>query len=277
MTSIFIDEHLCIMDGACVKECPFDLIQFQGENGYPGMIPGGERGCIACGHCIAVCSHGALRHTLLNMDDCPIIDDAFAVNKEQARQFLRARRSIRRFQKRTVEKEKIEELIGIAAFAPNAGNLQLLEWQVFTDRNSIKSLASLAIDWIRHELAKGPAASGPSFLPLVLAGWEAGKDTILWDAPVLIFVSAPRKTRFGLVDLSLALSYLELYAPALGLGTCWAGLLQHAMLSWPPAREHLGITEDRPHYYAMMLGYPDSRYYRMPIRKPARISWRSLP
>lgn len=277
MGLVIIDEQLCKKDGACVKECPFDLIQFQDENGYPGMIPGGERGCIACGHCMAVCPHGALRHTLLSPDDCPIIDDAFAVSKEQAWQFLRTRRSIRRFQKRPVEKEKIEELIGAAAYAPSAGNLQLLEWQVFSDQNSIKDLAGLAIDWLRHELAKGPAASGPSFLPFVLAGWEAGKDTILWDAPVLIHVTAPRKTRFGMVDLSLALSYLELYAPVLGLGTCWAGLLQHALLSWTPSREFLGITDERPHFYCMMLGYPDSRYYRMPSRKQARISWRALP
>ena len=277
MALIMIDEHKCKMDGACVKECPFDLIQFQGENGYPGMIPGGERGCIACGHCVAVCPHDALRHALLDPDDCPPINDALAISKEQAWQFLRARRSIRRFQKRPVEREKIEELIGAAAYAPSAGNLQLLEWQVFTDQTTIKALAGLAIEWIRHGLAQSPALPGPSFLPYVLAGWEAGKDTILWDAPVLLFVSAPRRTRFGMVDLSLALSYLELYAPALGLGTCWAGLLQHALLSWQPAREYLGITDGRPHYYAMMLGYPDTRYYRMPPRKQPRISWRSLP
>lgn len=272
MGLIIIDENKCKKDGACIKECPFSLIQFRGS--YPDMVIGGERACISCGHCVAVCPHSALSHKRVPLDDCLTIKDELAVSREQTLQFLRSRRSIRCFKEIPVEKEKIKELIEVASYAPTAGNLQLLEWQILINKDKIKELAGIAIEWVRYELEKGFGGSGPSFLPHVLAGWEAGNDTILWNAPVLVVVSAPQKTRFGMVDLSLALSYLELAAPSFGLGTCWAGMLQHALLSWPPAREYLGIPRERPHFYSMMLGYRKSRYYRLPSRKIPNIKWR---
>jgi nitroreductase len=42
---------------------------------------------------------------------------------------------------------------------------------------------------------------------------------------VLVVASAPKEATNGMVDVTLALSYLDLLAPTMGLGTCWAGLL----------------------------------------------------
>ena len=67
-----------------------------------------------------------------------MIDEAKAV------QFLRSRRSIRLFKDKPVEKEKIQGLIEIARYAPTAGNSQLVEWLVFSDRNTVKEFAKLA-------------------------------------------------------------------------------------------------------------------------------------
>jgi len=51
--------------------------------------------------------------------------------------------------------------------------------------------------------------------------------------------------RNGMVDVTLALSYLELGATGLGLGTCWAGLVQGAVFSLPQLKKELGIPERR--------------------------------
>jgi nitroreductase len=77
-----------------------------------------------------------------------------------------------------------------------------------------------------------------------------------------------------MVNLSLALSYLELAAPGLGLGTCWAGLLQGALLSHQPVRELVGIAEGHSHHYPMMVGYPKVKYHRLPERRQPRIDWK---
>ena len=77
-----------------------------------------------------------------------------------------------------------------------------------------------------------------------------------------------------MVEVALALCYFELAAPRLGLGTCWAGLLQGALLTSAPLRRMVGIPEGHPHHYPMMVGITKSKYYRLPERKAPRITWK---
>ena len=274
MELLNVDEKKCKKDKICVTECPFGILEMNKINGYPQLVPEGETICNACGHCVAVCPHDALNHKYVPIEESPVIEKGLAVTEAQAVQFLRSRRSIRRFKDKPVEKETIQRLIEIARYAPTARNAQLLEWTVITNKVELRELAKLTVDWIRHDLEKNPEQPRASYFPLVVAAWDAGNDMILRDAPALIVASAPEDSAFGLVDLSLALSYLELMAPTLGLGTCWAGLLEGALLHSPPARKTLGLSDDRPHHYPMMLGYPASHYLRLPQRRRPKITWR---
>jgi nitroreductase len=110
-------------------------------------------------------------------------------------------------------------------------------------------------------------------MPLLVAAWDMGFDAILHSAPSLIIATAPKEDPTGMVDLTLALCYLELAAPSLGLGTCWAGLLEGALLSQKTLRNTIGITT-QPHYFPMMIGYPTVKYYRLPERKKPKITWK---
>ena len=77
-----------------------------------------------------------------------------------------------------------------------------------------------------------------------------------------------------MVDVPLALSYFELAAPKLGLGTCWAGLVYRAMKESSEVREAMGLPEGHPHYYPMMIGYPKPKYSRVPERNAPKITWK---
>lgn len=62
---------------------------------------------------------------------------------------------------------------------------------------------------------------------------------------------------------------------SIGLGTCWAGLLQGALLSLPSMKEIMGIPAGHLHHYPLMLGYPKLKSYsRLPERKPPKISFK---
>jgi len=274
MGLLTIDKEKCTKDGICAGECPRAIIQLQEGDGYPEMVPGGEETCMLCGHCVAVCPNGALSHANVPIEACPPIEKELAVNNEQAVQFLRSRRSIRFYQDKPVEKEKIQRLIEIARYAPTNSNTQLVEWLVFTDKEKVNELAGLAVDWMREVLKKDPQAAGAPYIPLVVAAWDAGYDAVLRNAPALVAAIAPEETRNGMVDLTVSLSYFELAAPSLGLGTCWAGLLQHPLLSYRPLKEAMGLPDGYPHHYPMMLGYPKFKYHRLPERKPPKITWR---
>ena len=144
MSLLIVDETKCKQDGFCVRDCPRSLIRLKGKESYPQLVPGGDQDCIICGHCVAVCPHGAMRHARLPFEDFSPIQKAQVIDEAKAVQFLRSRRSIRLFKDKPVEKEKIQGLIEIARYAPTAGNSQLVEWLVFSDRNTVKEFAKLA-------------------------------------------------------------------------------------------------------------------------------------
>jgi ferredoxin len=210
---LILDQTKCKKDKFCVEECPFNLIEMDKKNGYPKVIPNSEKICNSCGHCVAVCPHDALSHIYVPIEESPLIHKNLVINRAQTVQFLRSRRSIRQFKNTPVEKEKIEQLIEIARYAPTARNAQLLEWLVYTDKNEMRTLSGLAVDWIRDDIQKHNGVPSAPYYPLIVEAWDAGKDMILRDAPALVIVSAPKESVYGMVDLTLALSYLELSAP----------------------------------------------------------------
>jgi nitroreductase/NAD-dependent dihydropyrimidine dehydrogenase PreA subunit len=272
MGLITIDEQLCKKDGLCAAECPAAIIRLQ-EDGFPETVPGGEDVCLLCGHCVAVCPQGALSHVHCTREECPPINKKLVLHERQAVQFLRSRRSVRRYQDKPVEREKIQRLIEIARYAPTGSNSQLVEWLVVDDKSKIKSIVALTIDYLRRLLRENPQAMAIASLPRAVAAWDAGYDGVLRNAPALVVASAPKEAFNGMIDVTLALCYLDLMAPTLSLGTCWAGMLQSALHFSPSIKEALGVPAEHPHHYPMMLGYPKVKYYRLPERKPPKITY----
>jgi nitroreductase/NAD-dependent dihydropyrimidine dehydrogenase PreA subunit len=273
MGLLIIDENKCNKDGICANECPMVIIKLKDGNGFPEMVPGGEGICTKCGHCVAVCPSGALSHASVPIEKSPLIDKKLEISEEQAVQFLRSRRSVRLFKKQPVEREKLQRLIEIARYAPTGGNRQPLEWMVFTDEDRIRRIAGQTVEWMRKVMAKAPQ-SVPPYFPLIIRAWDMGHNAVTWSAPVLVLASAPKETNSGMVDVALALSYLDLAAPKLGLATCWAGLVEGALQGSAALRESVGLPDRRPYHYPMMVGYPERKYTRLPERKAPKITWK---
>jgi len=271
MSLLIIDQEKCKKDEFCIRECPAVIIRFSAVDGYPELVEGGDLACIRCGHCVAACPHGALSHTDVPVEASPEIRDPLNIDEAQAEQFLRSRRSVRVFKDKPVEKEKIQRLIEVARYAPTGGNSQAVEWLAVTDKARLKKIAGLTVDWVR-QLAKDPkvVAAAP-YLPMIVAAWDAGYDSVLRNAPAIIVASAPVEIMSGQVDVTIAMTYLDLMAPALGLGACWAGLLQGALTASPSLKSEVGMPADHPHHYPVMLGYNDIKYFRLPERKPPKI------
>jgi len=266
-----IDAEKCQRDEFCVRECPTAIIRLSKTEGIPVIAPGSEGNCLDCGHCVAVCPHDALSHERIQIGDCPLIREELRLSEEQAVQFLRSRRSVRRFLDKPVEKEKIQRLIEASRYSPTAGNSQLVQWLVLNDKKQIAEIAGMTVDWLRDVVKDPRIAAASPYLPMVIAAWDAGTDSVLRGTPVLIVASAPKEAINGTVDITLALSYLDLLAPVMGLGTCWAGLLQAALLSSSAIYRAVGIPDRHPHHYPMMLGYPELKYYRLPERRAPKV------
>lgn len=255
-------------------ECPAAIIKQADKDSVPVMIPQGDRMCLRCGHCLAVCPHGALDHDEVPMASSPEILKALVLNTAQAAQFLRTRRSVRRFKDKPVAKETIQSLIDTARFAPTGGNSQLVTWTVHTDKTKLKNMADLTVEWMKAVLASDAGKQMPPYFSRFVDAYEAGINSITQDAPCLVVASAPGYYDNGMVDLSIALSYFELMATASGLGTCWLGLITRALKFSEPLKALIGLPENHAHFYTMVLGYPKFKYYRLPERKAANIIWK---
>jgi len=223
---------------------------------------------------VAVCPEGALSHRLIGPESCPPVRPDLVLSAELVEHVLRSRRSIRAYEERKVEHETLAKLIDIARYAPTGSNSQQVRWIVVNSRGEVKRLAGLAIEMMRQMVRAGHPLAARFPAARLVKSWESGKDLVCRDAPALIVAYTPKDGLRSPVDPFIALSFLDVAAPALGLGTCWAGYLMAAIPQWPPLKEALGLSEAETSLAAMMVGYPKYRYHRLPPRNDPEIAWR---
>jgi nitroreductase len=107
--------------------------------------------------------------------------------------------------------------------------------------------------------------------------YSEGTDSITFNAPALItaiteadmHVNFPRRPRENSI---FCLMYAHLFAPALGLGSCWLGVLEACAFSGClPLLNILNLPENMAFSGALAVGYPQYKHKNMPDREPLRI------
>ena len=106
----------------------------------------------------------------------------------------------------------------------------------------IRKFGQYVIDWIASQPDGNTAEA--------LSKWAQGEDIIFRGAPSVLIALTPSKEGgkgpalpLAPVDGSIALATVELIAPSLGLGTCWAGRFQRAAAAWAPLQAELKPME----------------------------------
>ncbi|MEM0360622.1 MAG: nitroreductase family protein [Candidatus Diapherotrites archaeon] len=150
------------------------------------------------------------------------------------------RHSVRKFQEKTVEKEKLQKILETANSAPSAGNLQAYKI-VVVEKKELKEKLSFA-------------AFGQKFLV---------------QAPLLlVFCSLPEKSeqRYGargslysIQDATIAASYAQLAATALGLASVWVGAFDEEEVS-----KALNLEENMAPISIIPIGYAAEKPFRAP-------------
>ncbi|MBR1854964.1 MAG: nitroreductase family protein [Lachnospiraceae bacterium] len=137
--------------------------------------------------------------------------------------------SIRKYQDRPVEEEKIRAILRAAMQAPSAGNQQPWEFYVVTDREKLKALAKTS-----------PYAGMTDKAPVAIVS-AYRKDVIL--------------PMYAEIDLSIAMENMWLETDAQGLGGVWLGIapLEDRMEA---VEAVLDIPEHLRAFAIFPLGYP---------------------
>ncbi len=146
---------------------------------------------------------------------------------------IRKRRSIRRFEARDVEPEKIEMIVEAALRSPSSRGLNPWEFIVVRDRGLL-------------EILSRAKEHGSSFLK---------------GAPLAIVVLAdPGKCDVWVEDCSIASIIIQLASHDLGLGSCWIQIRKRMHNNSKTAedyiKETLGIPEHMTVESIIAIGYP---------------------
>jgi len=98
---------------------------------------------------------------------------------------------------------------------------------------------------------------------------------VLGGAPCLVIAIAAKKfLPRGRDNTHFSLAYAELYAPAIALGTCWAGYFELcATMGYQPLLSLLNLPEDMVITGGLMVGYRQYTYQRLVDRNPLQVSW----
>ncbi len=113
--------------------------------------------------------------------------------------------SIRCYVNKPVEKEKIEQCLDVARFAPNGGNRQLVQWLVVSDPAQVHGVAQMSIDWMKSVQESNPALHKEAKLGMFTDAWDSGQDHISRGAPCMIQAWAPKDERTAPQATTIAL------------------------------------------------------------------------
>ncbi|MBW6518621.1 MAG: nitroreductase family protein [ANME-2 cluster archaeon] len=165
---------------------------------------------------------------------------------------IQLRRSIRAYDPREVEEDKLMRVLESGRLSPSAGNRQERRFIVIKNANTRKLL--------------GEAAGNQRFVaeaPVVIAACSVEKEYVMSCGQL----AYP-------IDTAIAVDHMTLQAVEEGLGTCWIGAFNEKKV-----KEILQIPDDVRVVSLLPLGYPSTVPQSKPRKRLDEIvmweTWRS--
>lgn len=266
-----IDYDKCVVCESCIEDCFFKAL----SNKNSEIVVDKDK-CRNCGHCIAICPQNAVECIDLDMNEVKEYNtEEFYIDDEKILNFIKFRRSTRRFTDEKIKREEIEKIIEAGRFTPTGGNSQGVSYIIVEDK--LKEITKLGLETL-NRLGEDilNRENIDQNLSRYAKNWTTGykkylenpnDDTYLFFNAKTIVLLASNST----VDAALAASNMELIANAMGIGVCFSGYFVRAVNSNKEIRDVLGIEEDEKIQVCMIMGYPDMEYFRTVPRNKAKI------
>jgi len=271
MINFVVDREKCTKCCECVEDCAYDVIEM--SKGYPAVVEDKERECIQCFHCFIVCPTAALSIFGKDPSDSePLRKEEFP-NSEQMESLIKGRRTVRRYKKEPVDPKIIANMLEVLSYSPTSRNNQQLMFTIIDNPETMQKIRHKTMEGIRECLVTDNLPPGLEFYDRLLEAWDKGRDLIFRGAPHMLIVSTPADGPTPMQDTVIALSYFELLAQSMGLGTVWNGLAYNAINAIvPEMKKHLGIPDSHAIGFTMSFGKPAVKYYRTVQKRKAAIN-----
>ena len=161
---------------------------------------------------------------------------------------IKNRRSVRKYKNKPLTKEQIEEVIEAGRLAPTARNEQNLKFIVVTNKDLIKDMSdyvvNIVIDNPKYHFVKERKA-------LI-------EDPILYSAPAVVFITAPKDDKWGSINCALAAQNMMVFAYSKGIGSCFIGMARFVTENQDFLTK-LKVKEDHSVHATVIFGYADEQ------------------
>lgn len=263
-----IDKEKCIHCGQCIKDCIANIIEFDDEK-IPYIT--NENHCLKCQHCLAICPTGAL--SIMNKKPEDSEDTENLPSEESVLKLIKSRRSIRQYRAENLPKEVIEKLTNMLKYPPTGCNFHKLHFSIIDDIEVMDKFREMTNSKIKKILSSNTFNTIGKKIANYKDAFMRGDDIIFRNAPHMIVVSAPINAPCGSEDAIINLSYFELYAKSMNVGTLWCGFAEICLKVFPDLCEFLEIPDGYKPMYVMLFGPTDIKYTRCTQPEEYQISY----
>lgn len=173
--------------------------------------------------------------------------DNIVKKMDEVFKIIKKRRSIRKYQYKQVEKDKIIKIVDAARFAPSASNRQPWRFIAVTDKKLLSQIVG----------ALGVINRWARSAPLIIVGCSVRKSILTH-----YFGEAISKIKYHILDVGIAMEHLVLEAEELGLSTCWIGWFNEKKI-----KKILNIPAIWRIVSLIAVGYADKNYKLKPKKR----------
>lgn len=265
-----VDKEKCVHCGMCADDCASKIIEFD-RNGFPLIKSENENACMKCQHCLAICPAGAISVCGKKPEDSDICDENLP-SDEQVLNLIQHRKSIRNYRHENLDKATLQKLKDMLKYSPTGCNNHKLHVALIDDIETMDKFRNRTNNTIKKILLSDFLSPVTKKFGRFRQQFVDGQDIIYRGAPHMIVVSVPVNAPCAPVDPIILLSYFELYAQSLGVGTLWCGFAEIALKLIPDLCQYLEIPDGYKVGYVMLFGKTDLKYHRATQPEDCEIS-----
>lgn len=264
MVNINIEK--CIGCGKCIKVCfPRNIFL---ENGKAKI----KRECMMCGHCLAICPVSAVTLPDYLSDNIQEYnEETFKITPENLLNFIKFRRSIRDYQQKEIEIEKLKNIVEAIRFTETGENKQGTRCIVI--KNKFREFKDITWEGFKNYLENMPS-NDPSlrWKDKWFEKYQEYKekrpetDMFFFNASMIMLIIAEDE-----LDGGLAASNAEKMAVAQGLGVLFSSFIKISLNHSNQINKFLGLKNKERIIACMLLGYPKNKYLRTVPRKEKKL------
>lgn len=155
---------------------------------------------------------------------------------------IKERRSIRAYEDKPVEKEKINQILECGMWGPSAKDEQKWYFTVITNKGIMKKISEMRMKAITDKDA------------WIKRRAQTMEDPILYNAPLYIVITAPEDYKWADIDGTIAAHDMILAAHSLGLGSCYIGTIK-LLKDDEEFKKLLQVPEGHKIIITMVFGY----------------------